>query len=480
MGIKRNIAYSSILTMGSHICALLTYPYVSRKLEVTGIGIYDFVDSIINYLILFSMLGISACGIREIATKRQDKEALSRTFSNILLFNLFTTLVAIIALLIAMHTVEMLFQYRTLFYIGICKLLLNTFLIEWFYTGMEDFAYIAKRNLAIKVLYVFCIFLFINDKNDCTQYYIITVSSVALNAIINIIYCKKYVKITLKGLNFKPYLSTILSIGLYKIVTSLYTSLNIAWLGVVCGTIQVGFYSTSTRLYTIIIAFFTAFTGVMFPRLSSLLSQGETKEFWEKISLSVNALFSFAFPVLCLAIIFGPTLLHFLVGDGFEGAYLPFQIISSLILIIGYEQILVIQILMPMKHDRVILRNSIAGAFVAIILNLIIVEKMGAMGTAIVWLASESCVLFLSLLYLKKHSDYKFPKAEFMRYIAGHLPLVIILYACKVLLPFNDISLLLIAGCISLVYTYYIQIYFLQCPIVIQTINKVHSYAKRQ
>ena len=65
--IKKNFFYSSILTTANYIFPFLTYPYVSRVLGVNNIGICNFVDSIINYFILFSMMGISIVGIREIA-----------------------------------------------------------------------------------------------------------------------------------------------------------------------------------------------------------------------------------------------------------------------------------------------------------------------------------------------------------------------------------------------------------------------------
>ena len=44
-----------------------------------------------------------------------------------------------------------------------------------------------------------------------------------------------------------------------------------------------------------------------------------------------------------------------------------------LILIIGYEQIIVIQILMPLKRDKAIFINSIIGASVGILLNILLV-----------------------------------------------------------------------------------------------------------
>lgn len=74
--IKKNILYSSILTTANYVFPLLTYPYVSRVLGVEKIGLCNFVDSIINYFILFSMMGINIVGIREIAKKKNDQESL--------------------------------------------------------------------------------------------------------------------------------------------------------------------------------------------------------------------------------------------------------------------------------------------------------------------------------------------------------------------------------------------------------------------
>lgn len=476
--LKRNVAYNSLLTGGGYICSLLTYPYVSRVLGASGIGIYDFVDSIINYFILFSMMGISACGIREIAMRRDNRQELSKSFSGILGLNAISTVIAIAILLIVIHTVDILIPYRTMLYIGVCKLFMNLFLIEWFYTGLENFAYIAKRNLLIRIISVVCIFLFINEPADYSTYYIIMVSTVTVNAIFNIIYCRNFVDFSFKIMKIRPYINAFFSIGLYKIVTSLYTSLNVIWLGFVCGTLQVGYYATSTRLYTIIIAFFTAFTGVMFPRLSSILAKGDLNEFWQKIDMSTEILLAFSFPMVCLSIVFGPNLLCIIVGHGFEGSYLPFQIISALILIIGYEQILVMQILMPMKFDKAILRNSIVGAVVAIVLNLFIVGSIGATGTAIVWLSSEACVFILSVIYISKHTNYRFPGKVFLRYFIVHLPLMLLLVLIKVICQLNDIVMITVALASTAVYCIIIQTIYLKCPVILKTIKIIHSYGK--
>lgn len=70
-----------------------------------------------------------------------------------------------------------------------------------------------------------------------------------------------------------------------------------------------------------------------------------------------------------------------------------------LIFIIGYEQVLIIQILMPLQKDKAIFLNSIIGAIIGITLNLLLVDKYQSYGSAIVWVCAEISVL-ISAQYL--------------------------------------------------------------------------------
>ena len=112
MSIKRNFIYNSVLTVSGYVFTLLTYPYVSRVLGLSNIGIVNFVDGLINYFILFAMMGTTTLGIREIAINKYDKDKLSKAFSEILLLNGITTLLAVIVLLISMHTVPPLIPHK--------------------------------------------------------------------------------------------------------------------------------------------------------------------------------------------------------------------------------------------------------------------------------------------------------------------------------------------------------------------------------
>ena len=178
--IKKNFLYSSALTVSGYIFPFITYPYVSRVLGVNNIGICNFVDSIINYFILFSMLGISVLGVREIAKANGDFVRLSRTFSELLGLNAIFVVISLIVLCISIFLVPQLYVYKSLMFIGVLKLVFNFLQVEWFFQGIENFKYVTFRGLSIKILYVFLVFIFIRDSSDYPIYYLLTVLIIVL------------------------------------------------------------------------------------------------------------------------------------------------------------------------------------------------------------------------------------------------------------------------------------------------------------
>ena len=99
MSIKINIFYSLVLTTANYIFPLLVYPYVSRVLGVEGIGICNYIDSIINYFVLFSMLGISIIGIREIASVKENRNKLDVKFTSLIIHTGLPTVLSSMAFL---------------------------------------------------------------------------------------------------------------------------------------------------------------------------------------------------------------------------------------------------------------------------------------------------------------------------------------------------------------------------------------------
>ncbi len=473
--IKKNFLYSSILTTSNYIFPFLTYPYISRTLGVHNIGICNFVDSIINYFILFSMMGIGAIGIREIAKCKYNFEERNRIFSNLFILNTISTTLALIILIISIYTIPKLHTYKELLYVGALKLVCNYLLIDWLYRGLEEFKYVTTRTIVVKCLYVVSIFIFIHHESEYKIYYLISCLVITINSLINITHARKFVKLSFFQISLKPYIHPFIILGIYGILTSMYTSFNVAYLGFVTNETEVGYYTTATKLYSILLALFTAFTGVLLPRMSSLVAENRIEDFKKLLGKSVNILFTFSIPTIIISTIMAPEIIEIIAGKGYEGAITPMRIVMPLMLIIGYEQILVIQTLMPLKKDKYILYNSICGAITGVCLNILLVSTFKSIGSAIVWVSSEIVVLLLSQYFVKKSIRTSFPIIKLVNNILCHLPLVGILY---IIHTFNGdkIITLILGGCITFLYCSIIQIYLLKNEFVLQLVNRLFHH----
>lgn len=467
--IKKNFAYKSILTISTYLMNFITFPYVSRVLGVERIGLISFVDNTVNYFLLFATMGVTILGVREIATVKDDKNKCSSVYSNILGMNVLFTITTLIFYFILILIITDFYRYKELFYIGGVKILFTAFLVEWYFTGIENFRYITVRSLFIKLLYVISVFILIRTKDDYILYFVMTVLVVVINAIINMIYIRKFTEL-LKGKLFsKKYIKQNLSLGIYSIMTSMYLTFNVMFLGFCSSNVEVGYYTTAFKLYSVVLGFFTAFTNVMLPRMTSLLAGGEQAKFQNLINKSFEAMCTFSIPLILCSSIMAPQIIYILSGPGYEGAITPMRIIMPAVLFVGIAQVLAVQILTPMHKDRILLLASIIGAFTSILINFTIVSTYQSIGSSIVLLCSEFIVTLVYIVYVSYMSIIKIPFNILLKNILYSLPCGILCSFCIHL--FNNAILIILCSVILVsIYLVVIHIRF-KTPIGISLSN---------
>ena len=67
---------------------LITFPYVSRVLSVSGIGIYNFSNTYVSYFILIAGLGIATYAVREGAKYRENQDKINKFVSQVFSLNM--------------------------------------------------------------------------------------------------------------------------------------------------------------------------------------------------------------------------------------------------------------------------------------------------------------------------------------------------------------------------------------------------------
>lgn len=426
--IKKNFAYKSLMTVSLYLMAFITFPYVSRVLGVERIGLVGFVDNTVNYFLLFASMGIGILGVREIAAVKNETTDRNVVYSRILGLNVQFTICVSVIYLILIQFIPQIQEYKALFYIGFAKILFTAFLVEWFFIGIEQFKYISLRDILVKAIYVIAVFMFVRTTDDYALYFILTVGVVVVSALVNSLYARRYIRILWKEMFSFHYLKQNISLGIYKIMTSMYMTFNVMFLGFASDNIEVGYYTTAFKLYTAILSLFTAFTNVMLPRMSAIWASGDSDEFDRLIQKSVSLFSAFTFPVMAFGIVLAPQIILLISGSGYEGAIVPMRIIMPAIFFVGMGQILAIQILMPMKKDGVLLKASVIGASASLLINIFIVASLRSIGSAVVLLVSECLVSLTYMSYVFRYKLASLPVKKIFLSLSNGLLVGLLLY----------------------------------------------------
>ncbi len=395
--------------MSTYLVPLIVFPYISRVLGVEGIGTIDTVDYMMDYCILFSMMGLTSVGVREIAKNKDNPEALSQTFTDLFALNLCSTILIAVVFVLAVCLSPQLQSYGVLIPIGLLKLIANLFWIEWFYTGMEDFRYITIRSIILRTAFIISVFLFIDSRTDIATYYILFVGITVGNAVCNWYHKRSFIHWDLRKANIHHYLVPFFMLGIFAMLSAIYAKLSLPVLSFITNDVEAGNYSTATRVYQVIIALVSTLTGVMIPRMSILVEEGQFDKVRQYTATSFKLLYFFAFPLICFVELFAPDIIHLFAGSGFEGAILPMRIVMLQLIVIGSEKIVVRQLLIPLRKDRAIVKAGIAGVITWGLLTVLLVPRLQSVGTCIVWLAAEAIVLLIAAIEVKHSLDISFP-----------------------------------------------------------------------
>ena len=419
--VKKNFGYNLLLTFCKYLFPLITYAYVSRVLGVDKIGTCNFVDGLINYFILFSTLGIGSFGVREIARCKWNLDERNQVFSSLLAINLIGTVIAAAVLVLCTLYVTSLQVYREFLWVGLVKLFFNMFLIEWFFQGLQEFKYITIRSILIRCFYVVGVFAFVRSPEDAVIYFALTAGTTLLNAACNWTYSGKFRVFSLKKVHIGLYILPVLAFGYYRLLTYMYTTFNTVFLGFSSGDREVGYFATATKLYTIIMGVFTAFTTVMIPKVSELLKEGDKEKLQKIANDTFNVLTIVSLPIIIVSLFCADEIITIIAGGGYEGAVLPFRIVIFLLLIIGMEQIVIQQFLMASTSNKSIFIVSSVGAAVGIAGNMLLTPRLGAVGSSVSWGVSEFTVLIVGFFLARKYVGISFNKKNFVKNLAWSL-----------------------------------------------------------
>ena len=324
-----NIVLNAIKTFMSIGFPLISFPYISRILQVENIGKVNFVISIINYYSLVATLGLTSYAIREGSIVRNDIKKRSHLFDELFSLNVITTIVAYILLGISLVWIPSFQEYRSLLLIYSLTMLFNAIGVGWACSVFEDYLFITVRSIIFQFLALVMMFLFIHKQEDYYKYTWIMVFQVAGTGVSNLLHVSKVhrFKFTTK-IDLKKHIKPVLTLFATEIATTIYVSSDTTVIGFLAGDYYNGLYAVSTKIYRVAKQMLAAILQVAIPRLSNYYNNGNMKDFEDVIQEVGEMLILVLMPIVVGIFYCAKPIIILLSGIEYTEAYVSLQILS--------------------------------------------------------------------------------------------------------------------------------------------------------
>lgn len=160
--VTNNIVMLYILNITQLALPLVTLPYLTRVLSVSGYGIVNYVKSLIIYATLIIEFGYLLSGTREVVNAKSDKQKLGLIMGRITEAKLLLSLVAFAALLGMIAVVPLLHRYPIFTILSFGTPFLSIFLFDYLFRGLERMEIITYRFLIMKSISTVLTFVLIH------------------------------------------------------------------------------------------------------------------------------------------------------------------------------------------------------------------------------------------------------------------------------------------------------------------------------
>jgi PST family polysaccharide transporter len=402
-------SFSLLVIQGTNfLLPLIVLPYLIKTIGLERFGLVSFAQAFMSYFIIFIDFGYNLLTTREISLVRDDKKAVSRIVSTVLITKSILTVIAFIILFTVVSLIPALSVNALLYYVSFFLVLGQSFMPPWFFQGIEKMKYLTYVNFFSKVIFTVMIFFLITKKEEYIYVtFFLSLGNIVSSIIALYIMKKKFGVEYLfpKSYSLKKELANGWHIFLSNFSTTAYINSNLVILAFFASPIIVGYYSIADKvlyaLRQVLIVFFQA----IYPQVckQALEGPGQLKTFFKKY---FPALLTIMF-LLCLLLFLCADLIVLLaIGHAEPTISLLLRLVSFVPVIISLN-IPACQTFLAYDFKKSYSFILFSGSVLNILLNVVLASYFGATGTVTAVICTEIYITAgLSLILKYRHKEY--------------------------------------------------------------------------
>lgn len=478
--IIKNYIYNLIYQFTVIILPIITIPYITRILGKEVIGIYAYTTAWVQYFITVALLGVNLNGSRSIAYVRTDKEKRSKAFFEIYSLQILTTLISLILFYIFVLVFSQ--KYKLIMLLQSTLIIASLFDISWFFIGLEDFKKTVSRSLIAKILSVLSMFIFVKTSGDLWK--LVTIFGI-MNFIGNITmwtFLPKQIDFYKESIfNFNSTLKQFkknLTFFIPQIIVQVYSFSDRTLLGILSTVSVVGVYDMANKIVRMIMPFIVSFSQVMMPRMSNIFATNDIKQIEKFAEKSFKFLFFISFPIALGLFAVSDTFVHYFLGKDFAEVAILLKIICFAIIALTIGSITGTQLLIPTGKQNFYTVSVFSGFIINLVINILLIPKLGALAAAISFLITEFVVSFIQFYFVREYIKISSIIKDISKSALASIFMLFILLVIKNILGATLVSLvvqifvgLIVYACLTVI---------IKCELAFEVLNKIKKLIRKR
>lgn len=416
--VAKNVFWLGVGRIGSRLFRALIIIYAARVLGAAEYGLFAYVLGLAAFFTVFADIGLNSILTREVAKKPKEDSYYFATIFWIKTVLLFFT--AALIIFIAPHFskiegVRILLPFVALLtaFDGIRELTSAFFRAK---EKMElEAVLITVTNVAITIFGLIILYFAASARTLAITYVLSAGTGTVVGAVILRKQFKKIISFFRKSL-VRPILSSAWPIALLGIMGVFMLNIDIVMLGFFRTIGEVGFYSASQKIVTLLYTIPALLAASLFPVFARFVGKQENAKLKLLMERGITTTLLIAIPIVVGGIILGKEFIKLLYGTEYLPAALALQILF-LTLFMAFPGSLVGNYIFVHDKQKKMAPNVAFGSLSNIILNIILIPAYGIMGAAAATVASQVIYHGLNWRLAKKINN--FFALRYLRKIAG-------------------------------------------------------------
>lgn len=268
--LAKNTLFLYILVFSNYFFALITVPYQTRVLGPELYGKIGWAMATMAYFTTVIEFGYLLSATERIARHREDKKEVEQIVGAVTINKLAVTILGLVFVASLSFTWDRMSSDPWFYILCYFASAVPSFMLDFFYRGIEEMQVITIRSVAIKAFFTVCIFLFLKDKSD---YWVVpALQLIGGGLAVVFVYWHMVVKLHYRmvipdakycWMIFRSSVAFFAS----RIANTLYISTNVFLLGIVYGqkSLATGTYTAAEKIVSVMNALFGPVADSLYP-----------------------------------------------------------------------------------------------------------------------------------------------------------------------------------------------------------------------